>query len=290
VLYRKGFISYPRTETNKYPKSFNLREIVEAQSTSFEWGEFAGEILAAGTNPRNGNKSDEAHPPIHPLKYATKQELTAQHEWSVYELVVRHFLACVSRDATGKETKIRVEIGGEFFNATGLIVEDLGYLKVWRYDHWSDKAMPNYQLGQIIPNFVVTIGSGQTDPPLLLNEADLIALMDKYGIGTDATHADHIEKIKERNYVALNADKRFIPGYLGLSLVDAYNQMGYEMSKPMMRAELESQLVEICNGTRTKNQVLQEQLAKYKRIFDCTEDKIIMLSQAFKRYQETRNN
>lgn len=26
--------------------------------------------------------------------------------------------------------------------------------------------------------------------------ADLIALMDKYGIGTDATHAEHIEKIK----------------------------------------------------------------------------------------------
>lgn len=29
-------------------------------------------------------------------------------EWRVYELVVRHFLACCSRDATGSETKITV--------------------------------------------------------------------------------------------------------------------------------------------------------------------------------------
>uniref|UniRef100_A0A915DE61 DNA topoisomerase n=1 Tax=Ditylenchus dipsaci TaxID=166011 RepID=A0A915DE61_9BILA len=114
--------------------------------------------------------------------------------------------------------------------------------------------------------------------------------MDKHGIGTDATHAEHIEKIKERQYVALNADQRFVPGFLGLSLVDAYNEMGYEMSKPMLRAELESRLVEICNGNRTKDEVLQEQLKKYKRIFDCTEDRVVFISNAFRRYQTNRNN
>ena len=72
--------------------------------------------------------------------------------------------------------------------------------------------------------------------------------MDKHGIGTDATHAEHIEKIKERQYVTLNNDKRFIPGFLGLALVDTYNEMGYEMSKPKLRSNLESQLLEICNG------------------------------------------
>ncbi|VDM85551.1 unnamed protein product, partial [Strongylus vulgaris] len=49
--------------------------------------------------------------------------------------------------------------------------------------------------------------------------------MDKYGIGTDATHAEHIEKIKTRQYVGVREDGRFIPGYLGLALVDGYDAM-----------------------------------------------------------------
>lgn len=39
---------------------------------------------------------------------------------------------------------------------------------------------------------------GSTTAPSLLTEADLIALMDKHGIGTDATHAEHINTIKTR--------------------------------------------------------------------------------------------
>ncbi len=38
--------------------------------------------------------------------------------------------------------------------------------------------------------------------------------------GTDATHADHIETIKSRMYVGLTADQRFLPGELGMGLVE----------------------------------------------------------------------
>lgn len=43
---------------------------------------------------------------------------------------------------------------------------------------------------------------GKTTPPDYLTEADLIALMDANGIGTDATMAEHIQKIQDREYVA----------------------------------------------------------------------------------------
>jgi DNA topoisomerase-3 len=43
---------------------------------------------------------------------------------------------------------------------------------------------------------------GKTSPPNYLTEADLIALMDANGIGTDATMAEHIQKIQDREYVA----------------------------------------------------------------------------------------
>ena len=41
---------------------------------------------------------------------------------------------------------------------------------------------------------------GRTKPPTLLSEADLIATMDKNGIGTDATIAQHIQTLLNREY------------------------------------------------------------------------------------------
>jgi DNA topoisomerase-3 len=286
-LYTSGYISYPRTETNIFPKNIQLGPLVECQGNSGDWGQFAVGIMRnGGPEPKNGRKSDEAHPPIHPLKFATKENLL--RDWKVYELIVRHFLACVSRNATGKETTVEVVVADETFKATGLVVEDPGFYQVWTYDRWSDKTLPKYRNNEILKDFDFTMGEGSTTAPLLLSEADLIALMEKHGIGTDATHAEHIEKIKTRSYVTLNRENRFIPGYLGLALVDAYNEMGFEMSKPALRSHLESQLVEICNGRRTKAEVLQEQLRNYKNIFMAAERRIRLLSDTLRRYLDQR--
>ena len=95
----------------------DLRSLVDGQTASPDWGAFAGRINNewGGPNPRQGTKSDEAHPPIHPLKYASG---LGGNEARVYELVVRHFLACVSQDARGNETVIHIEVskgGGRDF-------------------------------------------------------------------------------------------------------------------------------------------------------------------------------
>ena len=69
-LYSQGFISYPRTETNIFPKTLDLVQLTEQQVNNPHWGQFAQGVLARGPNPRVGKKSDQAHPPIHPLKAA----------------------------------------------------------------------------------------------------------------------------------------------------------------------------------------------------------------------------
>lgn len=68
-LYTQGYISYPRTETNIFPPSFDLASIVGDQTADPNWGAFANQILTRGPTPRQGNKTDNAHPPIHPTKY-----------------------------------------------------------------------------------------------------------------------------------------------------------------------------------------------------------------------------
>lgn len=70
-LYSQGFISYPRTETNQFSKDINLETLVQQHSGDENWGAFANKVLQWRPSPRNGNKSDQAHPPIHPTKYTS---------------------------------------------------------------------------------------------------------------------------------------------------------------------------------------------------------------------------
>ena len=39
-------------------------------------------------------------------------------------------------------------------------------------------------------------------------------------VGTDATHAEHIDTIKNRCYVGVQPDGTFLPGQLGMGLVE----------------------------------------------------------------------
>ncbi|XP_065178079.1 DNA topoisomerase 3-alpha-like isoform X2 [Sycon ciliatum] len=267
-LYTSGFISYPRTETNIFPKSLNLTPLVEMQTQDHQWGEFAQRILNVygGPNARNGRKSDNAHPPIHPTKFTNT---LAGNEKTVYEFVVRHFLACVSKDAQGHETNVEIEIAEEKFTAKGLEILQRHFLDVYPYERWSDRIMPqHFEVNDTFQPTSIDLIEGETSAPPLLKEADLIALMDKHGIGTDATHAEHIETIKNRLYVGVQPDGSFVPGELGMGLVDGYDSMGFQMSKPDLRAELESDLKSICERRKQKNDVVRDMLQRYRHVFE----------------------
>ncbi|XP_068606461.1 DNA topoisomerase 3-alpha [Brachionichthys hirsutus] len=282
-LYTQGYISYPRTETNIYPPDLALAPLVEQQTPSPVWGAFAQRVLdqAGGPNPRQGKKSDQAHPPIHPTKHSSTLQ---GNEGRLYEFIVRHFLACVSQDALGQETVVDIDIAQERFSTSGLMIIARNYLDVYPYDKWSTKLIPVYEQGAQFQPSAIEMVDGQTSPPQLLTEADLIALMEKHGIGTDATHAEHIETIKSRMYVGLTADQRFLPGELGMGLVEGYNSMGYEMSKPNLRAELEADLKLVGQGRKDRRSVLQHHVQKYKTVFTESARKAKKLDEALSPY------
>ncbi|XP_033340128.2 topoisomerase 3-alpha isoform X4 [Megalopta genalis] len=280
-LYSQGLISYPRTETNIFPKELNLVPLVNQQTDSSAWGSFAQQLLQEGLNPRQGKKSDQAHPPIHPIKF--KNDLQG-NEAKVYEFVVRHFLACLSKNAIGQETTVEIDIAGEKFVANGLQITERNYLNVYIYERWSDKEILVYQEGQIFRPTSINMVQEETSPPQLLTEADLITLMDKFGIGTDATHAEHIDTIKARQYVGLIDGKHLMPGKLGIGLVMGYDNMGFQMSKPHLRADLEKNLKLICERQKNPNDILQSQINKYRDVFKIALERANLIDSALADY------
>ncbi|WPH01340.1 Hypothetical protein R9X50_00418100 [Acrodontium crateriforme] len=208
-LYQNGWISYPRTETDQFDSGMDLRALVQKQTQGGAWNTFAQGLMNGGfSQPRNGRNNDKAHPPIHPVNFVNPTSLTSD-EQRVYEFVVRRFLAACSRDAQGSKTDIAILYGVETFHTSGLTVLERNYLDVYPYDKWtSSQDLPTFREGEVFEPTEARIHEGQTTPPGYLTEPELIALMDANGIGTDATMAEHIAKIKERKYVETRARGR----------------------------------------------------------------------------------
>lgn len=279
-LYSQGFISYPRTETNIFPKGMNLNALVEQQTSDPRWGPFAQKILSdGGARPRVGKKTDNAHPPIHPTK---KGDGLNGDEAKLYELITRHFLACVSKDAVGNETTITIDMNGEEFTTNGLIIHELNYLEVYIYFKWNAKEIPKFLVNEEFVPDSVMMNESKTCPPKLLTESELIALMEKHGIGTDATHADHIDRILQRNYVKKLANSRFCPTKLGLALYDGYSAMQFShLIKPELRSRLERDLVQIAEARKEARSVAQEYINEHKTIYQVVSREQMKLVTAF---------
>lgn len=65
------------------------------------------------------------------------------------------------------------------------------------------------------------------------------------GKGTDATIAQHIQTIIDREYVMERMEgstKYLVPSTLGIGLIEGYNKIGFErsLSKPQLRREVGS--------------------------------------------------
>lgn len=84
----------------------------------------------------------------------------------------------------GNEVVLTMKITNEFFTARGLAITDRGYLQVYPYDKWSDIELPaDWEAGREVDLDSLVMTEGKTTRPALLTEADLIATMDKNGIG-----------------------------------------------------------------------------------------------------------
>ena len=221
--------------------------------------------------PRAGQNDDKAHPPITPCRAVDPNTISDMNQRKIYILVVKHYLACCSRDAVGKETEMLTQMGSEKFSAKGLMITEQNWLEIYKpWERWGtgQGLLPSIDVGSKFPPSHLTLSNGRTAPPSLLSEAELITLMDKSGIGTDATIAQHISTIQDRSYAEKDPSQRFHPTQLGIALVEGYNNMGYQLNRPDLRREVEHECSLVANGHKTKDAIVAPILQKMKEIFD----------------------
>uniref|UniRef100_A0A8C3LPF1 DNA topoisomerase n=1 Tax=Chrysolophus pictus TaxID=9089 RepID=A0A8C3LPF1_CHRPC len=227
-LYTQGYISYPRTETTHYPENFDLKGCLRQQANNPYWAETVKALLSEGINrPRKGHDAGD-HPPITPMKAATEVELGGDG-WRLYEYITRHFIATVSADCKYLQTNISFSIGPERFSCVGKVVTSPGFTEIMPWHSIPlEESLPCCEKGDLFPVGEIKLLEMQTSPPDYLTEAELITLMEKHGIGTDASIPVHINNICQRNYVTVESGRRLKPTNLGIVLVHGYYKIGMD--------------------------------------------------------------
>ncbi|KAH0787795.1 DNA topoisomerase 3-alpha-like [Histomonas meleagridis] len=265
-LYAEGYISYPRTETDSFPPNFNFKDIIHNLINYNEVSQYAQNLENNIIPPRNGKHSDNAHPPIYPLKAHDgnfRGDADGVNMSKIYKFIVHHFLACCSQDAIGMETNVLFDVGGEPYHLKGLRIVEKNWLEIYPYVKWEGKIIPEFIINEKYHPKSITMDEKVTQPPQLLREPDLIAKMDKEGIGTDATIAEHIKTIQDRGYTQ-KIGGYFHPLPLGLALILGYDSMGFDFAKPKLRADMEKTMQEISAGSKNYNDEKQRIIGEYE--------------------------
>uniref|UniRef100_A0A915M5C6 DNA topoisomerase n=1 Tax=Meloidogyne javanica TaxID=6303 RepID=A0A915M5C6_MELJA len=257
-LYTRGYTSYPRTETTAYPESFDFYSILKQIAIIPEFADFALKIMQNGiSKPRAGvNKGD--HPPITPLK-AKDSWLSGGdinyilviwiHHLRIYEYIVQHFLATLMPSCKYLTKTIKFSIGEEQFLTHSRVVTEPGFTELLTWMAVSqDETFDQIKKGQNFEIKEVKMVERITTPPEYLTESELISLMEKYGIGTDASIPTHINNICTRNYVKIETGRKLVPTKLGIALVHGYQKIDADLVEPTMRANVEKQLNLIAEG------------------------------------------
>ncbi|CAD8058742.1 unnamed protein product [Paramecium sonneborni] len=269
-LYLKGYMSYPRTETTAYPQEFPTQRIINNLQKYKETiiSEHSKYLKTSGhLNPKQGVDIGD-HPPITPTENVP-QELYGE-EKSMYEYVVKMFLAAHSKDCKYENHTLKFSVNEQQFKYQSKYIIDPGFTKV---ANWLAITENKSDITKFVNNKKVQIAfveytQGQTSPPDHLTETELITLMDKFKIGTDASMATHINNICERQYVKVEGQSRKLkPTDLGLSLVRGYKRIDSDLVAPQLRSNIESQVDQIAKGKLKYQQVIDEVIQIFTKKF-----------------------
>lgn len=277
-LYEKKHITYPRTSSQYLTTddAATVNEILYPLSKS-KYCDYAQAILASGwklTSRHVADKKVTDHPALIPTSNVPAPEALTNEEASVYELIVRRFLAAFHPDAVDARTEVVTVLDGEYFVTRGTVELYSGWRVVDppaadKNETRAEDELDSGRLPQIEPNShvhasVVTPVEKQTraperyTPDTLLSamktagtqfkDADEYAAMKDMGLGTSATRGGIIDKLFERNYCVAEG-KRFIRATpLGREIITRLQNCNSVLASAALTGQWETALVQMEAG------------------------------------------
>ncbi|MEM2222312.1 MAG: DNA topoisomerase [Candidatus Korarchaeota archaeon] len=246
-LYLDGLITYPRTDTDKYPPNYNHAENLSVLARYSKFEPVVRWILSQGAElKRNGRKLIGDHLPITPIDVPAPHMKLSQKHIQVYELIVRRYLALFMNAAELEYRKVAISIGGEVFYITGVYILNEGFWRIYAFNK-PRQAFPDINKGEVLRVSRVNLEQKSTKPPKRLSEAELLKLMEKLGLGTKATRPEHIQKLVARGYV-IRRGRTLIVTELGYRIAELLEKIWPEFLQPYFCAYVLSLLRQIMNG------------------------------------------
>ncbi|MCC9296518.1 DNA topoisomerase [Clostridium sp. WLY-B-L2] len=234
-LYEKSFITYPRTESMYLEESLvdKMRKVFELLKGSLD-AKFDDSRRIFDSSKVSG------HSALTPT-YIVPENLT-RDEKIVYNAIKNRFLMQFLKSAKYEETRIIIcveGLQGDFY-AKGRIEVDKGW-KILEYVNSKDSILPPLAALDKVTMENAEIKENFTSPPLHHTEKSLIVLMMSCGkkvtrknnesvlgnvlsgfkIGTAATRADAIEKLKSAGYITKKGRYLYISD-LGRKMVENF--------------------------------------------------------------------
>lgn len=160
-------------------------------------------------------------------------------ESRIYQMIAKRFVALFMPDYTVKRSKAQVSFPNAQFEFSSEQVVTWGFKPAGK-----TQTLVNWQKGTTVVPDGITVVAKQTTPPSPLTEASLLALMEKYGLGTPATRAEIIEKLINTDLLA-RSGKHLQVQPKGKQLLQLVNPA---LVTPELTAKWEQQLEQIARG------------------------------------------
>ena len=241
-LYLKATISYPRTDSQKLPMTLGHKIILTKIGKQTVYGSFIIEILNRKKfKPREGRKTDAAHPAIHPTGNPPKT--LNSEEKKLYDLIVRRYLSLFGKPALISKKKIEITVKGHKFEVRGSKIIEEGWIKYYKpYFYMSESSIPDIALKSQVNFSFIESKEDFSSPPRRFNESTLLNKMEQEKIGTKATRAGIIETLFNRGYIE---GSEIRPTPLGTAVVGVLTSHYPVLIKSDMTRELETTMEEV---------------------------------------------
>jgi len=282
-LYIEGYTSYPRTSSQKLPKSIGYDKILKKLGKNSTFKKHISK-LKKPYFPKEGKKKDEAHPAIHPTGLIPKKLSTDSQK--IYELIVYRFISVFSADAVTETMKVDLDIGNEEFTFSRRKTAKLGWLEHYPYRKIENDVFPDIKEEDVLKVLEIICDEKETKPPARYNQASLIRELEKRGLGTKSTRANIISILYDRKYIE---GKQIEVNQLGEQLIDTMKKYCDKITSEELTRQFENELQEIIKGSIEKDTVIEEAKVEVTSILEDIENKKLKIGEElYEAYKESR--